>query len=98
MRQSVEKVHRKEDQTKTLFSDSKTTEEPIGDQSIGQKTATEGVQREKSCQREDDLSASWTVVLEGVALVRTIDLDGRREACVNRCDDQAERAIAQEHG
>ena len=40
----VQNVHRKEDEAEVVFANSEATEEPIGDQGIGQEASTKSIQ------------------------------------------------------
>src|ERR1039457_4855871 len=94
----IQYVHRKEDQAEVVFSDSEATEEPIGDESIGQKAAAKSVQREQSRELGDDTLAFWRD--HGIHLLKgwgIYDFNGRGKGEVQSCDDQAKPGIAEKH-
>ena len=48
MRSSIQYVDCEEHESELVFNDAKTPKKPIGDESVGEKTSTESIQRKQS--------------------------------------------------
>src|SRR5262249_48220433 len=98
MRRSVENMYREKQDAKTLLTNPKASEKPIGNERIGQKASTKCIHREQSGElRHDSLTFGSDPGSDRREPGRVSNFDCWGKKRVQASHSQAQPEIAQEH-